>query len=185
MKTSNSIIRKLYYSTSSLKVTKFKILKKDPTEKLEAKVNSLIQTLHMTIEPSKSLPKQTGHFTPAYMYGNPKVHKESTPNLNLKPTIYCRYVDDIFVLAKDLDQVFKLRHSLISSFVLNFTYELEKSKRLNFLDLTVTRGSNGLKTSVNIKRSKKRCNSVMDINFGRLARRFIETLCDSGTEANG
>ena len=29
---------------------------------------------------------------------------ESTPNL--KPTIYCRYVDDIIVLAKDLDQVF-------------------------------------------------------------------------------
>ena len=52
--------------------TKFKILKKDPTEKLKAKVNSLIETLRTTIEPSKPLPKQTGHFTPAYMYGNPK-----------------------------------------------------------------------------------------------------------------
>ena len=26
---------------------------------------------------------------------------------NLKPTIYCRYVDYIFVLAKDLDQFFQ------------------------------------------------------------------------------
>ena len=52
---------------------------------------------------------------------------ESTPNL--RPTIHCRYVDDIFVLTKDLDQVFELRHSLISNSILNFTYELEKFKR--------------------------------------------------------
>ena len=56
---------------------------------------------------------------------------ESTPNL--KPTIYYRYVDDIFALSKDLDQVFKLRHSLISNSVLNFTYELEKSQEIKFL----------------------------------------------------
>ena len=66
---------------------------------------------------------------------------------DLKPTIYCRYVEDIFVLARNIDQVLKLRHSFINNSVLNFTYELEKSKKLNFLDVTVTRGSNGLLTS--------------------------------------
>ena len=40
---------------------------------------------------------------------------------------------------------------IISNSVLNFTYGLETSKRLNFLDVTVTRGSNRLKTSVYIK----------------------------------
>ena len=74
---------------------------------------------------------------------------ESQPNL--KPTIYCRYVDDIFVLSKDIDQVLKLRNALINNSILNFTYELEKSKKLNFLDVTVTRGSNGLTTSVYVK----------------------------------
>ena len=69
----------------------------------------------------------------------------------LKPTIYCRYVDDIFVLAKNIDQVLELRHSFMNNSVLNFTYELEKYKKLNFLDVTVTRGSNGLLTSVYIK----------------------------------
>ena len=57
---------------------------KGPTEKLKTKVNSLIQTLHMTIEPS--ILKQTGHFTPAYMYGNPKVHK-NIQDPKLRPII--------------------------------------------------------------------------------------------------
>ena len=60
---------------------------------------------------------------------------ESQPNF--KPTIYVRYVDDIFVLTKDLDQVFKIRYSFTSNSALNFTYELEKY-RLNFLDVNVT-----------------------------------------------
>ena len=51
---------------------------------------------------------------------------------DLKPTIYCRYVDDIFVLDK-----------IIKNSVLNFTYELEKSKKLNFLDVTVTKVAMG------------------------------------------
>ena len=65
--------------------------------------------------------------------------------------IYCKYVDDICVLAKNNDQVLKVRHSFISNSVLNFTYELEKSKKLSFSDVTVTRGSNGLLTSLYIK----------------------------------
>ena len=48
----------------------------------------------------------------------------------VQPCHWVRYITGtyVFVFAKDLDQVFKLRHSLISNFVLNFTYELEKSK---------------------------------------------------------
>ena len=39
----------------------------------------------MAIEPSKSIPKQTGDFIP-YIYGNPKVHK-SIQDPKLKPII--------------------------------------------------------------------------------------------------
>ena len=39
---------------------------------------------------------------------------------DLKPIICCRYVDDIFVLAENIDQVLKLRHSFINNSVLNF-----------------------------------------------------------------
>ena len=51
----------------------------------------------------------------------------------------------------NLIQVLKLKNALMNNSILNFTYELEKSKRLNFLDVTVTRGSNGLTTSVYVK----------------------------------
>ena len=54
------------------------------------------------------------------------------------PKIYRRNVEDIFVLAKDIHQVLKLRHALINNSILNFTHELEKFKRLHFLDVTVT-----------------------------------------------
>ena len=40
----------------------------------------------MTIEPSQSIYKQIRHFRPAYIYGNPKIHK-IIENPNLKPII--------------------------------------------------------------------------------------------------
>ena len=83
------------------------------------------------------------------LYVSPNKILEAQPDL--KPIIHFRYVDDIFVVAKNIDQFLKLRPSFINTSVLNFTYELEKSKKLNFLDVTVTRGSNGLLTSVYIK----------------------------------
>ena len=66
--------------------TKFIKIKKDTTEQLKTKVNGLIETLHMTIEPSQSIYKQIGHFRPAYIYGNPKIHK-NTENPELRPII--------------------------------------------------------------------------------------------------
>ena len=57
--------------------TTFMMMRKDPTEQLKTKVDSLIHTLHMTIESSKSISKQTGHSTPAHLYGKPKFHKKT------------------------------------------------------------------------------------------------------------
>ena len=66
--------------------TKLMVLPKDPTEQFKPKVKSLIEILHMKIEPSKSIYSQKGNFTPAYLYEIPKVHK-SIQDPKLKPII--------------------------------------------------------------------------------------------------
>ena len=68
---------------------------------------------------------------------------------DLRPIIYCRYVDDIFVLAKNIDQVLKLRDSFTNNSALIFSYELDEKS--NFLDVTVTRRNDKLLTFVYIK----------------------------------
>ena len=56
-----------------------------------------------------------------------------------------------FFSSENIDQVLIFRQSFTNNSVLSFTYELEKSKKLNFLDVTMTTGSNGLMTYVYIK----------------------------------
>ena len=69
---------------------------------------------------------------------------------NLTRKIYCRYVDDIFVLAKHIYQVPNLRHALISNSASNFTvsdkfihtpsfflYSLHNLKTIIAMDLKV------------------------------------------------
>jgi len=70
---------------------------------------------------------------------------------NLKPTVYARYVDDCFLLVRDLETVDSIRSKFISMSVLNFTFELEKSRQLPFLDILVNRSSNSFNTSVYVK----------------------------------
>ena len=54
-----------------------------------------------------------------------------------KPTIYARYVDDIFVLAKDVAEVQQLQQHLQEISGLHFTVELSSEGRLPFLDVLV------------------------------------------------
>ena len=56
---------------------KFKLIAKDPTEKLKKKINTLITSINAKIDSIK-LQKQVGHFTPGYIYCNPKIHKSRT-----------------------------------------------------------------------------------------------------------
>ena len=119
---------------------KFRILKKDPTEKLKMKVNSLIQTLHMTIEQSKSIPKQTGHFTPAYIYGNPKIHKNIKDH-KLRPII-SQVSTPTYNLSKYLKRI--ISPYMPRKYVLASTYE--------FLDLIrATETSGGVMVSLDVE----------------------------------
>jgi hypothetical protein len=58
---------------------------------------------------------------------------------------YFRYVDDLLVIHENYTDKEKVRKSFnnITS-RLNFTLELEKDNKLNFLDLTITKTDNNL-----------------------------------------
>ena len=57
---------------------------------------------------------------------------------NIKPNIYCRYVDDIFVVVRNEDH---LKHSYKKECshprVLSFTYEISVNEKIPFLDVNI------------------------------------------------
>ena len=82
-----------------------------------------------------------------------------------KPKIYCRYVDDIFLLLRDPSLIFELKQKFENSSVLKFTHELEKNKTINFLDVKITASHQALNTEVYVKPT----NSGQCINFNSIA----------------
>ena len=66
---------------------------------------------------------------------------------HLKPNIFCRYVDDYFLLLNSpetLDQIIKV---FKEESVLNFTSKIGLNNRLNFLDVTVNNVGGTLHTA--------------------------------------
>ena len=63
--------------------TKFQLITRDPTEKLKTEANSLIDTANAAVGHVK-FNRISGHYSPGYMYGNVKTHKQSCP---LRPII--------------------------------------------------------------------------------------------------
>lgn len=57
-------------------------------------------------------------------------HLENTifEDNNLKPKLYCRYMDDIFVVVEKFEQLENLRLTFTNNSVLNFTFETECKK---------------------------------------------------------
>ena len=69
-----------------------------------------------------------------------------------KLVYYRRYVDDIFVLFRSPDHLEKFKNHLISKHRnIRFTCEKEHNKSMPFLDVLITRTSNGFKTYVHHK----------------------------------
>ena len=66
-----------------------------------------------------------------------------------KPVYYRRYVDDIFALFRSPDYLQKFKNYLNSRHRnISFTCEKEQNNSMHFLDVLITRTSNGFKTSV-------------------------------------
>ena len=55
----------------------------------------------------------------------------------MKPKVYCRYIDDCFLLLDNTDQLHPLIEAFKSNSVLNFTYELGTERKFKFLDVSV------------------------------------------------
>ena len=70
---------------------------------------------------------------------------------NEKPLMYCRYVDDIFLVARKFQHIEKLKEKLEQRTVLHFMWEIETNKKLSFLDVEVSKRSTGLSTGVRVK----------------------------------
>ena len=70
------------------------------------------------------------------------------PN-SFTPVFYRRYVDDTFLLFKHPDHIPKFLDFLNSRHPnINFTFDLEKNRRINFLDCTIEKTDNSFLTSV-------------------------------------
>ena len=67
---------------------------------------------------------------------------------NPKPHIYARYVDDIFVQVKDINELEKLKQLFEENSVLHFTYELNIDNKLPFLDVQIDATEDQFKTKV-------------------------------------
>jgi predicted GIY-YIG superfamily endonuclease len=70
---------------------------------------------------------------------------------NEKPLVYCRYVDDIFLIVNNIKVLENLKSKFEAASVLNFTFEIENNHILTFLDVDVNKGRTSLTTSVHVK----------------------------------
>ena len=67
---------------------------------------------------------------------------------DLKPKVYCRYIDDIFVVIDDPTNLPALMTCFKENSVLNFTSEVGVNHTLNFLDVRINNNNGELHTSV-------------------------------------
>ena len=68
-------------------------------------------------------------------------------NPALKPRVYCRFVDDCFLIINSELDLLPLINAFKNNSVLNFTYELG-DRKLNFLDVSLEHKNGTLNTSV-------------------------------------
>ena len=87
-----------------------------------------------------------GHTFANFYMGN--LEKMVLNELEQKPLIYCRYVDDILMLTKDSSEFKNLKSKLENCSVLKFTTELNINNKLSFMDVLIDNNSKDLQTSV-------------------------------------
>ena len=69
-------------------------------------------------------------------------------NPAIKPSVYCRYVDDTFIVVDSIDSIIQIKNQFQSHSVLKFTHEIGIGNKLNFLDVSVDTSGPELATSV-------------------------------------
>ena len=80
--------------------SKFKKIKKDPTLELKRDLNKLIDRIN-AVQDAIHFKKLIGNYTPAYIYGNPKIHKDKiNPKLRL---IISQVTSPTYEIAKQIN----------------------------------------------------------------------------------
>ena len=115
---------------------KFKLVRKDPTEKLKTKANKLITSVNAAQNNIK-LEKVIGNFNPGYLYGTIKTHK---PGNKIRPII-SQITSPTYKLAKKL-------HQIILPYIPS-KYLLKSSN--DFIDLLNTNKYNGHVASLDVE----------------------------------
>ena len=77
-------------------------------------------------------------------------HLESNvlQNVDIRPTVYARYVDDIFVVVRDEDHLKSLKEAMENNSELRFTYELSVNDKIPFLDINIDANTDRYITTV-------------------------------------
>ena len=77
-------------------------------------------------------------------------YRKGHANYLLNPTIYFRYVNDIFIATtiNYFDEITKLKDKFEKNNILKFTYELEICKQLPLLDTLITRTDHNITISI-------------------------------------
>ena len=63
-------------------------------------------------------------------------------SIKKKTTIYLRYIDDILILANNINEIYILQNTFQNNSVLNFTHELNKNNKISFLDVLIDTNNN-------------------------------------------
>ena len=69
-------------------------------------------------------------------------------NKTVKPLIYGRYVDDIFIMYSTIEQLEEVKKSLENNSILKLTIEHSLDNKLSFLDILITKKQNKFHTEV-------------------------------------
>ena len=69
-----------------------------------------------------------------------------------KPPIYLRYIDDILILANNIDEINILQDTFQKNLVLKFTRELNKNNKISFLDVLIDANNNNNFTTSTYKK---------------------------------
>ena len=88
-----------------------------------------------------------------------------------KPIVYCRYIDDIFLLVRNVKTLHAIKEKFESNSILKFTFEIEKCKHLPYLDVNVGRKGNRLTSAVHVKST----NSGDCLNYQSIAPQRYKT----------
>ena len=76
-------------------------------------------------------------------------------NLDMKPKIYCRYVDDIFIVVRYEDEILSLKHKMEENSILKCMYEIGIGNEIPFLDVDVSTDGCKFVTKIHRKSTDK------------------------------